>query len=341
MKRDIFTPRLTFKPFEYPELESFLLPVQSTYWIHNEVNFDRDVQDFHIELNDSERKIIGTILKTFAMTEVFVADEFWGTIANYLPKPEVKMLAATFTENEWRHANAYHRMNEVLGLQDFDAFLEDEVAMAKFNNLTKIRKNHKGNPSKKDVARTLAIFGAFTENVCLFSQFAILRSFSNNGRSLLSNIGDIIDWSQLDEQQHAKVAMWLFNKIVEENPEIWTDEFKSDIYTAAHITFDLEINLINQIFELGELTNLTKSDLINYMKSRINLSLETIKLKPIYEVSRTQLKNLDWFEDKVKLHSHKDFFAKRVTDYSKSLIPFTPESVFIEKSEVQQYLKKK
>jgi ribonucleoside-diphosphate reductase beta chain len=339
MKRDIFKPRLTFKPFEYPELEDFMKPIQATYWVHDEVNFDRDVQDFHTELNDSERKIIGTILKTFAMTEVFVADEFWGVISNYLPKPEIGMIASTFTENEWRHANAYHRMNEVLGLQDFDAFLEDEVAMAKFNNLTKVGKDHNGNPSKKDVARTLAIFGAFTENVCLFSQFAILRSFSNNGRSVLNNIGDIIDWSQLDEQQHAKVAMWLFNKIREENPDIWTDEFKNDIYTAARITFDLEVNLINQIFEVGDLPNLRKSDLINYMKYRVNLSLKTIGLKPVFEVNNDQLKELDWFEDKFKLHSHKDFFAKRVTDYSKSLVQFDADTVFVSREEVENHIK--
>ena len=335
MSRDIFEPRLTLAPYEYPEMVEFIKPIQSTYWIHDEINFDKDVQDFKVKLNDDERYLIGTILKTFAQTETFVADEFWGIIGNYLPKPEMQIVAASFTENEWRHALAYKRLNEVLGLDDFSAFMEDEVAMAKFNNLTKIGKDHDGNPSRSDVAKTLAIFGAFTENVCLFAQFATLRSFSTNGRNLLTNIGDIIDWSQLDEFQHAKVAMWIFNKIIEENPEIWTDEFKNDIYTTARVTFDLEVDLINQMFKNGDLPNLRKVDLVNYMKYRINLSLENIKLKPIFSVDEVLLENLDWFESKFQVESHKDFFARRVTDYTKGLVEFTPESVFVNKDEVK------
>lgn len=329
--RDIFKPRLVYKPFEYPELEDFIKPIKSTDWVHDEINFDRDVQDYHTKLTSSERKMIGTILKSFAMTEVFVADEFWGVIAKYLPKPEVAWAAATFTENEWRHAAAYHRMNEVLGLEDFDAFLEDEVVMARLNNLTNIGKDHQGNPNKKDVARTLAIFGAFTENVSLFSQFAILRSFSSNGRNSLMNIGNIIDWSQADEQQHAKVAMWLFNRIIQENPDMWTKEFRSEIYLAAKITFDLEVNLINQIFEFGDLPNLKKEDLINYMKNRLNLSLQMIGLKEIFDVDEERLKELKWFDTQFTTLSHPDFFAKRPTDYTKGLISFTPQNVFVDK----------
>ena len=338
MTTDIFKPRLVFAPAEYPELEEmFMEPVQSTYWVHKEVNFDKDVQDFYVRLNSTEKYIVGTILKTFAMTEVFVADEFWGVIANYLPKPEISMLAATFTENEWRHASAYNRLNEVLGLTDFEAFLEDPIAMQKFENLTKIGKDHKGNPSKKDVAKTLAIFGAFTENVCLFSQFAILRSFSNNGRNLLTNVGDIIDWSQFDEAQHAKAAIYIFNIIKKENPEIWTDEFKSDIYMAAHLTFDIETKMIDQIFIKGELVNLKKFDLINYMKDRINNSLKDLGLKPIFDVDEETLKELNWFEERMYVQSHKDFFAKRVTDYSKSLITFDANSVFVPREKIKKH----
>ena len=334
--RDIFSPRITLAPYEYPEMVEFIKPIQATYWVHDEINFDKDVQDFKVKLSDDERHLIGTILKTFAQTETFVADEFWGKIGEYIPKPEMQIVASNFTENEWRHALAYKRLNEVLGLDDFEAFMEDEVAMAKFNNLTKIGKDHEGNPKKSDVAKTLAIFGAFTENVCLFAQFATLRSFSTNGRNLLTNVGDIIDWSQLDEFQHARVAMWIFNKIIEENPDIWTDEFKSDIYTTAKITFDLEVDLINQMFVKGDLPNLKKDDLINYMKYRINLSLININLKPIFSVDNDKLENLDWFESKFKMDSHKDFFARRVSDYSKGLVEFNSDTVFVKREEIKE-----
>lgn len=326
--------RQAYKPFEYPELDTFVHGIRSTYWVHDEINFDRDLHEFKTELSDVERYIIGTILKTFAQTEVHVADEFWSELYHYLPKPEVFRLCSTFTENEMRHADAYDKLNEILGLTDYATFLEDEVAQERLENLMKIRKDHQGKPSIKDICRTLAVFGGFTENVNLFSQFAILRSFSANGRNLLTNIGNIIDWSQQDEKTHAQAAMWLFNKLVEENPDIWDDEFKADVYFAAKATFQIESNLIDQIFEQGELPNLSKEQLLNFMKARINQSLISMNLKEIYNIDDDLLKEMAWFEDEFSALAHTDFFAKRVTEYTARLVSFDKESVRVSHEEV-------
>ena len=329
-------PRQAFKPFEYPEVQSFVDGIQSTYWIHSEIEFSRDLHEFKTELSDTERYIIGTILKTFAQTEVHVADEFWSRMGDYLPKPEIYLLCATFTENEFRHAMAYDKLNEVLGLTDYATFLEDEVAVERLENLMKIRKDHKGNPSVRDICRTLAVFGGFTENVNLFSQFAILRSFSANGRNLLTNIGNIIDWSQQDEKTHAQAAIFLFNQLIKENPDVWDDEFKADIYFAAKATYEIETHLIDQIFAQGELPNLSKEQLLNFMKARINQSLLSMNLKEIYNIDEELLKEMSWFEDEFNVLSHADFFAKRPTEYTRSLVSFNKDSVRITQEEVQK-----
>lgn len=195
--RNILTPRVAFKPFEYPFLVEKAKKIQNTYWVVDEVSFDQDKHEFITELNDTERYIIGTILKTFAQTETEVASEFWSRLPHYMPKPEMFVACATFAENEYRHAIAYDMLNSELNLSDYHSFLEDPVLMARMENLTKIRSDAGGKFSVRDLMKTLAVFGGFTEYVNLFSQFAILRSFSSNGRNLLTNIGDIIDWSAL------------------------------------------------------------------------------------------------------------------------------------------------
>ena len=328
------THRMAYKPFEYPQFDVFVQGIRSTYWVHDEVDFSRDLHEFKTSLTDTERYIIGTILKTFAQTEVHVADEFWSQLYNYMPKPEIFRLCSTFTENEMRHADAYDKLNEILGLTDYAAFLEDDVASARLDNLMKIRRNHKGEPSVRDICRTLAVFGGFTENVNLFSQFAILRSFSANGRNLLTNIGNIIDWSQQDEKTHAQAAILLFNTMVSENPDIWDDEFKADIYTAAKTTFDIEVNLIDQIFIEGELPNLSKAQLINFMKNRINESLIAMNLKAIFNIDKPLLTEMSWFEDEVSALAHTDFFAKRPTEYTKMLVVFDKDSIAVTKEEI-------
>lgn len=323
----LLNKRQAYKPFEYPQFDKYVNGIRNTYWVHDEIDFTRDVKEFRLDLTETERYIIGTILKTFAQTEVHVADEFWSRLYEYMPKPEIFRLAITFAENEMRHADAYDKLNEVLDLQDYATFLEDAVAKERLDNLMSIRRNHKGEPSIKDICRTLAIFGGFTENVNLFSQFAILKSFSANGRNLLPNIANIIDWSQQDEKTHALAAIDLFNILKTENPEIWDDEFKSEIYAAAHYTFRIEQRLIDQIFDQGELLNLTKEELLNFMRQRINSSLSALGLKSVFNVDDELLKKMSWFEDESKVLMHTDFFHARPTEYTKHLVSYDVDSV--------------
>jgi len=332
--RNLLTPRIELKPFEYPELVKYIEGIQNTYWVHGELDFTRDIKEFRTELNSTEQYIIGTILKTFAQTEMHVAEEFWSKLPNYLSKPEVFILCSTFTENEMRHTLAYDKLNELLELQDYAAFLEDDVAKARLENLMSIRKDHKGKPSIKDVCRTLAVFGGFTENVNLFSQFAILKSFSANGRNLMPNIANIIDWSQQDEKTHALGAMELFNVLKEENPEIWDDEFKAELYSAAAVTFKIEQNLIDQIFAQGELLNMSKAALLNFMKSRINQSLVMMGLKPVYNVDEALSKEMSWFEDSSRVLQHTDFFNSKPTEYTKNLVAYNSDTVKITAEEL-------
>jgi len=336
---DILSPRLAYKPFEYPQIEKFVDGINSTFWSHKEVEFDDDIHDFKIKLDDTERYIIGTILKTFTQTEVHVADEFWSKIGNYFPKPEIIEAAATFTENEWRHAKAYSRLNEVLGLDDFDAFLQDEIALERFENLTRIRKDYGDKPNVQDIMRTLAIFGGFTEGVNLFSQFAILKSFSSNGRNLLTNIGNIIDWSQKDENLHSLCAIFLFNILKNERPEEFTEELKDSIKEAARLTFNIEIHLLDQIFSQGELPNLKKAELINFMKDRINRSLTLMEIETIYEIDEELLKSMEWFYDGFIAQEHSDFFYHRPTAYTKHTKVYDSNNVFVSREEIESIKK--
>lgn len=133
--------------------------------------------------------------------------------------------------------------------------------------------------------------------------------------------------------------MEIFNVLKEEHPYLWDDELKSSIYTAATITYEIELKVINQIFDKGELPNLSKKDLLNYMKNRINLALNAMGLKSIKNVDQESLKNLSWFEDGLNAKGYTDFFAKRVTDYTKNLVVFDKNSVKVSKDYIDSIVK--
>lgn len=324
--------RETFKPFEYPELQSMWEKIQKTYWIHNSIDFSTDVQHFRIDLTEDERYIVGTILKSFTQAELVVMDDFWSLVGKFFPKPEVQILGVTFAENEARHSVAYSRLNDVLGIHNFDEFLKDPVLIERFNNL-KIGDDEVITPKK--IMLVLSVFGCYTEYVNLFSQFAILKSFSANGRNLLPNIGNIIEYSALDEQTHALTAMYLLNKLKSEYPEHWTDDVIKTIRDYGSTTFEIESKLIAQIFERGNLPNLTKAQLINFMKNRINEALTIINVPILFtDVDANLLSEMDWFLTNIFAKQHTDFFYRKPTAYSKFTGVYDKNSVFVSRDEI-------
>jgi ribonucleoside-diphosphate reductase beta chain len=107
------------------------LKQHQAHWLHTEVPMMSDITDWNSNLNETEKNIIGSILKGFAQTETVVNDYWTQLVTKWFRKPEVIMMATTFGAFETIHAEAYSLLNETLGLENFDEFMEDEATMAK------------------------------------------------------------------------------------------------------------------------------------------------------------------------------------------------------------------
>jgi ribonucleoside-diphosphate reductase beta chain len=300
-----------YKPFEYQTAFEFYKDQHRAHWLADEVPLSSDLNDWKLKLSESEKNLIGNILKSFAQTETYVND-YWATkVAVWFPKHEIKAMACAFADFESIHAEAYARLNEELGLDDFEAFMEDEEAKAKIDRLVELPGD-----TLREKALSLAIFSAFTEGVNLFSSFAVLMSFQL--RNLMKGTGQIVEWSVRDESLHSKAGCWLFRTMIEEMPEL-SEGMESQIYDACDISVKLEFDFIDKAFEMGEIEGLNKNQLKNFIKERANQKLIELGYNPLYnDIDPNLLKSMEWFGHLTSGKTHQDFFAGRVTDYSKS-----------------------
>ena len=310
--------RVVYKPFEYPKAYDYWLKQQQAHWLHTEVPMAQDVSDWKSNMKDTEKNVVGQILKGFAQTETIVND-YWSTlVTKWFRKPEVIMMGTTLGSSETIHAEAYSLLNEQLGLDDFSEFMEDEATMAKIEALMDVRDNDDGTANWHERAKSLAIFSAFTEGVNLFSSFAVLLSFKM--RNKLKGVGQIVEWSVRDESLHSEAGCWLFRTLMEEQPKFKTKKLVSEIEEAAQMSMKLEFDFIDKVFEMGDLENLSKDELKNFIKHRINTKMVDLGLKPIIpasEIDKGALKTMKWFDAVIAGKQHTDFFASRVTNYSK------------------------
>jgi len=325
-KLDLTKERIIYKPFEYDKAYDYWLKQQQAHWLHTEVPMMSDLNDWKQNLNKTEKNIIGSILKGFAQTETIVNDYWSGLVTKWFRKPEIIMMATTFGAFETIHAEAYSLLNETLGLDDFSEFLEDEATMAKIENLMKIRDSFNNEINWHERAKSLAIFSAFTEGVNLFSSFAVLLSFKMQNK--LKGVGQIVEWSIRDESMHSEAGCWLFKTLIKEKPELKTLELEAAINEAALLSLKLELDFIDKVYELGDLEGCNKYDLQNFIKNRVNAKLGDLGYKPIIDdIDMNAVNRMKWFDALSAGKQHTDFFANRVTNYSKAHMNWD-ESIF-------------
>jgi len=322
----IFDKRVNYKPFEYPEILSYTEAINKSFWVHSEVDFTADVQDFHSHLSLNEREVIKKSLLAIAQIEVAVKS-FWGNLYNHLPKPEFNGLGSTFAECEFRHSEAYSRLLDVLGYNNaFENLIHVPVIEKRVEYLSKALVHTKSN-NEKEYLFSLILFSILIENVSLFSQFAIILSFSRF-KGAMKNVSNIIAWTSVDEQVHANAGIYIVNKIKEEFPEFFDENTRDKISEIVLHSIQVESEILDWIFEGGEIDILSKENLLNFMKYRVDDSLQKIGLQRMFHISEASYQSMVWFEEEVFANSLDDFFAKRPVDYTKHDKSITANDLF-------------
>ena len=310
----LFDKRIAYKPFEYPEYytEGWLKQAQA-FWLHTEIPMSGDVKDWNEKLTLAEKNLVGNILLGFAQTECAVSDYWTQNVVSWFPKHEIQQMAMLFGSQETIHAVAYSYLNETLGLEDFEAFLHEPATAARFDNLV----SYDG-INKVGIAKSLAVFSAFAEGVSLYSAFAVLYSFQL--RNLLKGVGQQMKWSVRDESLHSKMGCQLFRHMCEEIPNL-KKECKKHVLEAADTMVDLELKYIDKMFEQGDIENLKKDDLKEFIKKRTNEKITELgynESSQHFRYNENKANALDWFYHLTGGVTHTDFFSIRSTDYSKA-----------------------
>jgi ribonucleoside-diphosphate reductase beta chain len=323
---NIFTKRIALKPYEYPNLVEYVDAIRHSYWVHTEFNFTSDIQDFKVHLNEKEQSAVQRAMLAISQIEIAVKN-FWGDIYNRLPKPEIGNVGATFAESEVRHADAYSHLIQLLGLnKEFENLLEVPAIRRRIKYLEKSILNSKS-VENQDYFESVVLFSMFVENVSLFSQFLVIMSF-NKHKNVLKGISNAVEATSKEENIHAEFGFDLVNLIKKENPSWWTNELIEDLKQATIEAFEAESEIVDWIFEKGDVDFLTKEQTIEFIKHRFNVSLNSIGIDKVFETDEKLLETTEWFDDEILTTKHTDFFNKRSINYSKKSKSITLNDLF-------------
>jgi ribonucleoside-diphosphate reductase beta chain len=325
-ERSLFRPRQNLKPHEYPELAEYVDAIRHSYWIHTEFNYTSDQDDFRTNVSEAEKTAIEHSMLAIAQIEVAVKT-FWSDIYKRMPKPEVGSVGATFAESEVRHMEAYSHLLELLGLNDRFEDLEDVPAMKKRMDYLDDVAAPSPSATDREYTKSVLLFSLFIEHVSLFSQFLIIMSF-NKHENLFSGISNVVEATSKEEQIHGQFGIEIVNQIRQEQPSWFDDEYEASVRDLCRDVLSAEKDIVNWIFADGELDFLPKNVVVEFIKNRMNNSLESVGYEPEFDTSDELVDQTRWFDEEIVATKHVDFFEKRSINYSKRTQSVTSDDLF-------------
>jgi ribonucleoside-diphosphate reductase beta chain len=285
-----------------------------------EVPLGADIRDWQAgNVTDAERALLTQIFRFFTQSDVEVGDNY---LKRYIPifQPlEVQMMMAAFSNMETVHIDAYALILKTLGMPqaEFEAFRDYAEMRAKADYMHTF-----GVGTCADVARTLAMFGSFTEGMALFASFAMLLNFPRHNK--MNGMGQIVSWSVRDESLHCEGITKLYHAWNEETGAV-TKQVRDDIREVASTMVKLEEGFVDLAFGMGEIKGMTAGDIKSYVRYIADWRLTQLKLQPVFgnfeetESGYRQLKAhpLPWLVEILNGVEHANFFEQRATEYSK------------------------
>ena len=318
-KLPIETHNPLFGLYLYPVAKQIMEEQQDKSWTAQEIPVEKDVHMYRHVLSEPQLNLVTITLQLFVEIEQKVG-EVWETISHWYPHSEIEGCCAEIARMEKSvHAFFYQKMSDVLNI-DPEQIAKNQATIKVLKNklefLTKITANLSDN--KPLSLATVAMI----EQVLLFSNFAMMKSFQSNGHNLISNTITGVDFVVQDEVMHGNYAAYLFKTV------LYEDSKGPKLIDKPQLTDDI-INLISEIIAHEDavidytfdgctaINDITADQLKIFIRSRANEVMTLLGFTPIYETSADN-KIADWFykgTTAIKMH---DFFVGGTNQYRRS-----------------------
>ena len=309
MTTGLLTPSFAYKPFRYPWAYDFWKRQQQIHWMPEEVPLGEDCKDWANKLSVAERNLLTQIFRFFTQSDVEVNDNYMERYGRVFKPTEIKMMLSAFSNMETVHIAAYALLLETIGMpeSEFTAFLDYKAMRDKHDYMQRF-----GVDSNEDIARTLAMFGAFTEGLQLFASFAMLMNFPRFNK--MKGMGQIVSWSVRDESLHCEGMIRMYHAFARETGCV-TKAVANDIVDCCKTVVSLEDKFIDLAFEMGPVEGMKPDDIKQYIRYIADWRLGQLDLPKVYGVEKHPL---PWLTEILNGVEHANFFEARATEYSKA-----------------------
>ena len=281
---------LLLKPVTYRWAMDLYDQAVANTWFPNEIQLGEDLADF-ARMTDDERHALTYLMSYFNPNELLVNKALAFGVYPYVNAAECHLYLAKQMWEEANHCMAFEYVLETFPIDREQAYeshvsvpsmaAKEEFEVRYIRRMTEDTLDIATVEGKQDFVRNLVAYNVILEGIWFYSGFMVALSFRQ--RNLLRNFGSLIDWIVRDESLHLKFGINLILTVLEENPEIATEEFSAEIRQMILGAVTLEEEYNRDLLPTGIL-GLNGSVLNDYVRYLTDRRLEELGFEPEFHV---------------------------------------------------------
>lgn len=309
-------------PLKYQWAYDLYKTMKNNHWEPEDIPMQKDVEQWRSgEISDVEKWIIKMGIGYFSAAEGIVGDNIIHVVRELVTAPELKLVLGRHAHEENIHADSLVYMISSLGLNphECEAMFEDVPTIkAKneflVNNSRALRRDVDltETANKQALAKNMFMFGQVMEGTQFYGLFGMVLSLYRQNK--FPGIGQMFRYTLRDESNHIDLLRQLLNELVQENPDVWTPEFKEDLRETMRAGVALEKEFILDCLPVSTV-GLSCGEFEEYIDYIGDRRLVDCNLEPLNEKVSNPF---PWLAEMMDIKKEQNFFEGRVTEYQKA-----------------------
>ncbi len=308
-------------PLRYKWAYDLYRTMKANHWEPEDIQMQKDIEQWRDPAtSDVHRWIIRMGIGYFSAAEGIVGDNIIHVVRELVTAPELKLVLGRHAHEENIHADSLLYMISSLGINphECEAMFEQIETIKKKNefvtrvshalrrdvDLTKLE-------NKQALAKNIFVFGQCMEGTQFYGLFGMILGLSRQGK--FPGIGNMFQYTLRDESNHIELCRSLFMDLVDENPEIWTSDFRADLVATMSEAVTLEKAFIRDCLPMSAV-GLSAGEFEQYIDYIADRRLQGCGL-PALNPGITN--PFPWLSEIQDMRKEANFFETKVTDYAK------------------------
>lgn len=293
----------------------------ANHWMPQEVNMGRDIALWKNPsgLTEDERRIVTRNLGFFVTADSLAANNIVLGTYRHITAPECRQYLLRQAFEEAIHTHAYQYIAESLGLDEAEIFAaykeipsikaKDDFLIPFIDILTDPHFKTGTRANDQLFLASLITFACLMEGLFFYVGFVQILALKRQNKMV--GAGEQYEYILRDESLHCNFGIDLINTVKYENPDLWTESFKTLMIKNFHKAVELEYAYAEDTMPRGVL-GLNAPMFKKYLRFVADRRALQIGLPVIFGEDENPF---PWMSEVVDLKKEKNFFETRPTEY--------------------------